>query len=218
MYVMAPVRRLSWAEVTVAALDCAVLAIACLVTYGLTTYVLARLHPESRADEMLGGLWAVIATVFVCRFSYDRSATAAISRVAATSVSFVLCLIYLIFLPFHVWALAVLIGASALVATLIGRPGDAITAAITTAVVMVVAGVSPHDAWQQPILRFADTVIGVAVGVAAAWAGLRVIRPVARLPRPPERRPPEPKPPEPKPAEGSGGGRTGAWRRRGGPG
>jgi hypothetical protein len=38
--------------------------------------------------------------------------------------------------------------------------------------------VSPHDAWQQPILRFADTVIGVAVGVAAAWAGLRVTRPV----------------------------------------
>jgi uncharacterized membrane protein YccC len=51
------------------------------------------------------------------------------------------------------------------------RPGDAITAGITTAVVMVVAAVSPHDAWQQPILRFADTVIGLA----AAWVGLRVI-------------------------------------------
>jgi uncharacterized membrane protein YccC len=51
------------------------------------------------------------------------------------------------------------------------RPGDAITAGITTAVVMVVAAVSPHDARQQPILRFADTVIGVAVGVAAAWEG-----------------------------------------------
>jgi uncharacterized membrane protein YccC len=45
-----------------------------------------------------------------------------------------------------------------------------------------VAAVSPHDAWQQPILRFADTVIGVAVGVAAAWAGLRVTRRV-RPPR-----------------------------------
>ena len=67
----------------------------------------------------------------------------------------------------------------------IGRPGDAITAGITTAVVMVVAAVSPHDAWQQPILRFADTVIGVAVGVAAAWTGLRVIRPVTQLARQP---------------------------------
>jgi len=40
--------------------------------------------------------------------------------------------------------------------TLIGRPQDATTAAITTAVVMVVAGVSPHDAWRQPVLRLAD--------------------------------------------------------------
>jgi uncharacterized membrane protein YccC len=177
---MARERHLGWPEVTVAVLDCSVLAIACLVTYGLAAYVFPHIHPRPRADDMLGGLWAVIATVFVCRFSHDQSTTAAVSRVAATVVSFVLCLIYLIFLPFHVWALAVLIGASALVATLIGRPGDAITAGITTAVVMVVAGVSPHDAWQQPILRLADTVIGVAVGVAAAWAGLRVIHPLTQ--------------------------------------
>jgi uncharacterized membrane protein YccC len=165
---MAPNRE----QVTVTVLDCTVLAIACLVTYWLATYVLSRVHSVSRADDMLGGLWAVIATVFVCRFGSDQSARAAISRVAATSVSFVLCLIYLIFLPFHAWALAVLIGASALVATLIGRPGDAITAGITTAVVLVVAAVSPHDAWQQPILRLADTVVGVLIGIAAA-ASLR---------------------------------------------
>jgi hypothetical protein len=47
----------------------------------------------------------------------------------------------------------------------------------TTAVVIVVAAVSPRDAWQQPILRFADTVIGVAVGIAFAWLDLRVIKP-----------------------------------------
>lgn len=175
-----------------AVLDCGVLAIACLVTYGLAAYAFPHIHPRPRADDMLGGLWAVIATVFVCRFSYDQSTTAAVSRVAATAVSFVLCLIYLIFLPFHVWALAVLIGASALVATLIGRPGDAITAGITTAVVMVVAGVSPRDAWQQPILRLVDTVIGVAVGVAAAWAGLRVIRPLAQLARQSAEKPADP--------------------------
>ena len=69
---------------------------------------------------------------------------------------------------------------SDLAVTLIGRPEDAITAAITTTVVMVVAAVSPHHAWQQPILRFADTVIGVAVGIAAAWIGLRMIRPRLR--------------------------------------
>jgi hypothetical protein len=60
--------------------------------------------------------------------------------------------------------------------TLIGRPGDAVTAAITTVVVMVVAELSPHDAWQQPILRPAGTATGVAAGVAAAWTGLCFIR------------------------------------------
>jgi uncharacterized membrane protein YccC len=50
------------------------------------------------------------------------------------------------------------------------------TAAITTAVILVVAEVTPHHAWQQPILRLADTVIGVAVGMAAAWIELRITR------------------------------------------
>jgi hypothetical protein len=36
---------------------------------------------------------------------------AAVSRMTATFVSFVFCLIYLAFLPFHAWALAVLVGA-----------------------------------------------------------------------------------------------------------
>ena len=42
--------------------------------------------------------------------------------------------------------------------------------------VLVAAELAPHDAWQQPILRLADTAIGVAVGIAAAWIGLRVLR------------------------------------------
>ncbi len=33
---------------------------------------------------------------------------------------------------------------------------------------MVLAALSPHDAWQQPILRLADTVVGILIGVAAA--------------------------------------------------
>jgi uncharacterized membrane protein YgaE (UPF0421/DUF939 family) len=114
----------------------------------------------------------VLATIFVLRDSFGKSVAAAVSRMAATSVSFVLCLIYLAFLPFHAWALAVLVGASALAVMLLGRPGDAVTAGITTAVIMVVAAVSPQHAWQQPILRLVDTV----VGAMAAWAGMQVKR------------------------------------------
>jgi uncharacterized membrane protein YccC len=170
-------RRPTWAEARTAVIDCCVLAVACLVTYELVTRLLSHVYSVSPADNMLGGMWAVIATVFVCRDSYQQSVAAAVSRMAATVVSFALCLIYLIFLPFHAWALALLVGLSALAVMLIGRPGDAVTAGVTTAVILVVAAISPHDAWRQPILRLADTVVGVAVGVAAAWVGLRLIRP-----------------------------------------
>jgi hypothetical protein len=168
--------RPSWPQARTAVVECVVLAAACLITYWLATHLLSRVHSVGRDDDLLGGMWAVLATIFVLRDSFGKSVAAAVSRMTATSVSFVLCLIYLAFLPFHVWALAVLVGASALAVMLLGRPGDAVTAGITTAVIMVVAAVSPQHAWQQPILRLADTVVGVAVGAMAAWTGIRIRR------------------------------------------
>lgn len=168
------------AEVRAAAADSILLAVACLISYGLTARVLSLVYSVSKGDDALGGLWAVIATVFLFRTSYDKSLAAAVSRMAATLVSFAVCLAYLAFLPFSPWGLAILIGLSVLVTALIGRPEDEITAGITTAVIMVVAKLSPQDAWRQPILRLADTVIGVAVGLAAAWLSLRAVRPLIR--------------------------------------
>jgi len=94
----------------------------CLVSYWLITYVLSHVHSVSRADDQLGGMWAVV----------------------------------------------------------MGRDDLVVTTGITTAVVMVVAALSPHDAWQQPILRLADTLVGVAIGVAAARLGLRASRTARR--------------------------------------
>jgi uncharacterized membrane protein YgaE (UPF0421/DUF939 family) len=175
----------SWPQARTALVECVVLGVACLITYWLATHLLSRVHSVGRDDDLLGGMWAVLATIFVLRDSFSKSVAAAISRMAATLVSFVLCLIYLAFLPFHAWALAMLVGASALVVMLVGRPGDAVTAGITTAVIMVVAAVSPQDAWQQPILRLADTVIGVGVGAIAAWTGTWVNRLWPTPPAPP---------------------------------
>ena len=173
------------AKVRAAIADSFLLAVACLISYWLTTKVLSLVYSVSPADDALGGMWSVIATVFLFRDSYNKSLAAAVSRMAATLVSFVLCLAYLAFLPFHPWGLAILVGLSVLVTALIGRPEDEITAGITTTVVLVVASLSPHDAWRQPILRLADTVIGVAVGVVAAWLGLRAVRPLVRPPASP---------------------------------
>lgn len=145
------------------------LGLATFATYLLTTHVLTHVYSLSRANDLLGGMWAVVATIFVYHDTYQRSVSAALSRIAATSASFILCFVYLLLLPFHAWGLALLIALGALAVSLAGRPGDAITTAITTAVVLVVAELSPHDAWRQPILRWVDTVIGVAVAVAAWW-------------------------------------------------
>jgi hypothetical protein len=157
--------------------DGAALGVACLISYLLITYILGRAYFVSRDEELLGGMWAVIATVFVYRHTYQQSVSAALSRMAATLLSFALCLVYLLIFPFYPWGMAALIGIGAIVMTLIGRPEDIITTGITTAVVMVVAGISPEHAWKTPILRLVDTAVGVVVGIGAAWIGLKFVGP-----------------------------------------
>jgi hypothetical protein len=161
----------------------ALLAISCAISYWLITHILANTYSISRDDDLLGGMWAVAATIFVYRHSHAESVRAALSRMAATSISFALCLAYLLMFPFYVWGMAALIGIGAIVVTTMGRPDDTITTGVTIAVVMVVAALSPHDAWRQPILRLVDTAVGVAVGVATAWLGanaMRVTKPFGR--------------------------------------
>jgi uncharacterized membrane protein YccC len=144
-----------------------------MVTYWLITRLLAHMLSVSRDDDLLGGMWAVVATVFVYRYNYEESVGAALSRMGATSLSFALCFIYLLFFPFHFWGMAALIGVGAVAMSLLGRPDDVITTGITTAVVMVVGAISPDHAWKEPILRMVDTIVGVAVGVFGAWISLK---------------------------------------------
>ena len=66
-----------------------------------------------------------------------------------------------------------LIGIGTFLLMVTRRDDLVVTTGITTAVVMVVAALSPHDAWQQPILRSVDTLVGVVVGIAAATFALR---------------------------------------------
>jgi uncharacterized membrane protein YgaE (UPF0421/DUF939 family) len=147
-----------------------VLSLSCVISFWLITHLLAG--TVSRDDDLLGGMWAVAATVFVYRYSREQSITAALSRMAATSVSFVLCFVYLAMFRFDMLAMAALIGFGALIMATIGRPDDTITTGITTTVIMVVAAISPEHAWKQPILRLFDTTVGIAVGIGSAWISL----------------------------------------------
>jgi uncharacterized membrane protein YccC len=145
------------------------MAIACLVSYWIMTRILSRI--VDRPSDFLGGMWAVAATVFVFRESQVRSLAAGVARLIATVVSFVLCLLYLLLLPFTPLGMAAVICIGTLAITLLGRRDDIVTVGITTSVVMVVAAMSPENAWHQPLLRLADTVVGIAIGVACKWTG-----------------------------------------------
>jgi hypothetical protein len=45
---------------------------------------------------------------------------------------------------------------------------------------MVVAAISPQDAWQQPLLRLVDTIVGIAVGVGMRKASFLFVLKQAR--------------------------------------
>jgi uncharacterized membrane protein YccC len=144
------------------------ISIACGISYWLTTHAISSV--VGRDDDLLGGMWAAVATVFVFRSSRDDGLAAGKARLIATCVSFALCLAYLWCFPFTVAGLAALIGIGTLIMMLLGRRDDIVTTGITTTVVMVVAAISPADAWHLPLLRVIDTVAGVGIGVGSKWA------------------------------------------------
>ena len=145
------------------------MTIACLLSYWIMTGALSGL--VDKPSDLLGGMWAAVATIFVFRDTRARSLSAGIARLIATCVSFALCLIYLLLFPFTPLGMAALIGIGTVTMALLNRRDDIVTTGITTAVVMVVVAISPENAWQQPLLRLADTLVGVAVAVVCKWSG-----------------------------------------------
>src|SRR5215470_4582910 len=97
-------------------------ALACLASFSLVRYASAHIHSLSPDDDLVGGLWAVIATAFVFRTNEGESVIAARTRIAATALSFALCFGYLLVLPFHAWGLAALIALAAFVLISLGQP------------------------------------------------------------------------------------------------
>jgi uncharacterized membrane protein YgaE (UPF0421/DUF939 family) len=145
------------------------MAIACALSYWVMTAGLARF--VGRADDLLGGMWAAIAAIFVLRETELGSVSAGLARLLATSVSFALCLPYLLLFPANPLGMAVLLIIGTVAMTLMRRRGDIITTGITTVVVMVVATIDPHDSWLQPFLRLGDTVVGITIGVSCERIG-----------------------------------------------
>jgi uncharacterized membrane protein YgaE (UPF0421/DUF939 family) len=146
------------------------LTIASLISYLVAFYILEPF--VNQPNDFLGGMWATIATVFVFREARNATLRAGVARFFATFISCVLTFVYLVLLPFTPIGMAVIIGLGAIVVMLLGRRDDVVTTGITTAVIMVVAGLGPASlAWTIPPLRLLDTVIGIVVGVGCWWIG-----------------------------------------------
>ena len=143
------------------------MAIACLMAYWIMMYGLGRF--VDTPDDFLGGMWAVAATVFVFRETRSESLAAGRSRLITTCVSFALCMAYLWIFPFTAAGMAVVLGVGTLVMAMLDRRDEIVTTGITTAVVMVVAAISPEGGWHQPLLRLADTLVGIGVGICIKW-------------------------------------------------
>ncbi len=83
--------------------------------------------------------------MFVSKHDERKSWQAGISHLLATTLSLVLCLIYLLNLPSHPVGIAALVAIGALVAAIFSHRGEVVTYGISTVVVMVVACNRPSD-------------------------------------------------------------------------
>src|SRR5271155_1852698 len=80
------------------------MALACFVSYSIMVHALVSF--VDRSDQLLGGMWSAVATVFVFRETRSDAWRAGMARLLATSVSFALCLLYLWFFPFRAVGMA----------------------------------------------------------------------------------------------------------------
>jgi hypothetical protein len=86
------------------------MAVACLITYWIITYLLSGF--VAQASDFLGGMWAVVAVVFVFRDTRARALSAGMARLIAMCVSFALCFPYLLVFPFTPVGLAALLASA----------------------------------------------------------------------------------------------------------
>src|SRR6516162_5523501 len=104
------------------------MAVACLITYWIITCLLSGFVDQ--AANFLGGMWAVVAVVFVFRDTRAHALSAGMARLIASGGSFALCLPYLLLFPFTPVGLAILLGIGTLVMALLRRRDDIVTTGI----------------------------------------------------------------------------------------
>jgi uncharacterized membrane protein YccC len=144
------------------------MGVACLAAYWVMNSLLPSLTGTPSTPVSI--IWAVISAAFVYKDTRSHSFSAGRSRLIGTLISVVLCLAYLALFRASPVGMAILIAIGTFATTWLDRPDEIGVTAITTVVVLVLAASEPQKAWQQPLLRLLDTVVGIVVGVVCKWA------------------------------------------------
>jgi hypothetical protein len=139
------------------------MVIACTISYAVMTTTLVPFVTERH--KLLGGMWSVVSTIVVVGDTRNFGLKAAWQRLLATSISFLLCLAYLLMFPFSALGLATVIGIGTIVLIVIDQREDIIATSITSSVVLVVTAIAHGNTWTQPILRLVGTLVGIIIGV-----------------------------------------------------
>jgi uncharacterized membrane protein YccC len=136
-------------------------------------------HVQGTPDSVtIGALWAMISAIVVTQETRSATIDTAWLRIFGSLVGAAISAVYLLFLPFSVVGMAVLVGLTVLACQLLGIPGHARLAALTAGVIMVVSALNPDI---PPLVnagtRFFEVIIGSTVAVAVIWVWPYLFRP-----------------------------------------
>lgn len=142
-------------------------SIAVLVSYLIGFYITGNFQDESR---YFGAMLAAIASVVALQADVKTSIKQGWLRVLGTFIGAVIACIYLLLFPFSVLGLIVSVFVLEIVCMAMNIPDNGKMATIALIVIMLISQRNPEiPPIINSLLRFLETAVGAAIGIAMAW-------------------------------------------------
>jgi Predicted membrane protein len=153
------------APVSSAILFALVSVVSFTIAFSITGYV-----PQDTDTRMIGALWAMISAIVVMQDTRSATISTAWLRILGSLIGAVFSALYLVFFPFSIVGMGILIGVVVLTCELLHLPGHLRLAGLTAGIVMVISVVNPDiPPFVNAATRFFEVMIGSSVAVVAAW-------------------------------------------------
>jgi len=142
-----------------------------VVSFSLALLLSAYLPDNTPDTAMIGAMWALISAVVVMQDTGSQTISTAWLRIFGSLIGAAFSAVYLMFFPFSVLGMGILIGIVAFTCVILGLPGHLRLAALTVGIVMVISFENPAiPPLVNAATRFVEVIIGSTVAVCAAWA------------------------------------------------